>query len=62
MAHDLNDLAWEFMQRYSYIAIDEKTLQNVLKRYQDSNDDKDTILDLARDYILSQDLAEEVVF
>lgn len=26
------------------------------------HDDKDTILDLARDYILSQDLAEEVVF
>lgn len=56
-----------FHYHYSYIEVDNEILEEVLNKVSDliplhsiSNVDQ-VILDLARDEILSQDLAEEVV-
>lgn len=60
-------LIMDFHYHYSYIEVDNEILEEVLNKVSDlipvhsiSNVDQ-VILDLARDEILSQDLAEEVV-
>lgn len=53
------DLYWDFIQTYSYISVS----RDVVQMFVDANgttSDRERELDLLRDFVLSQDLADDV--
>lgn len=51
----------QFHQQYSYICVEDNILINYLSTVDYENIPIDTLLDNMRDYVISQDLAEEII-
>ena len=51
----------QFHQQYSYICVEDSILISYLSTVDYGNIPIDTLLDNMRDYVISQDLAEEIL-
>ena len=51
----------QFHQQYSYIGVEDHILTSYLSTVDYGNIPIDTLLDNMRDYVISQDLAEEII-
>ena len=57
----MDNIIKQFHQQYSYICVDDYILISFLSTVDYENIPIDKLLDYMQDYVLSQDLAEEVV-
>ena len=58
----MDNIIKQFHQQYSYICVEDYILISFLSTVDYENIPIDKLLDYMQDYVLSQDLAEEVVF
>lgn len=57
----MDSIIEQFHQQYSYICVDDNILISYLSTVDYGNIPIDTLLDNMRDYVISQDLAEEII-
>lgn len=57
----MDNIIKQFHQQYSYICVEDYILISFLSTVDYENIPLDKLLDIMQDYVLSQDLAEEVV-
>ena len=57
----MDNIIKQFHQQYSYICVDDYILISFLSTVDYENIPIDKLLDNMRDYVISQDLAEEIV-
>ena len=57
----MDNIIKQFHQQYSYICVEDYILISFLSTVDYENIPIDKLLDIMQDYVLSQDLAEEVV-
>lgn len=55
----VEELYWDFIQTYSYISVGRDVVQEFVD-FNGTITDRERELDLLRDFVLSQDLAEDV--
>ena len=57
----MDSIIEQFHQRYSYIGVEDHILISYLSTVDYGNIPIDTVLDNMRDYVISRDLAEEII-
>ena len=57
----MDNIIEQFHQQYSYICVEDHILTSYLSTVDYGNIPIDTLLDNMRDYVISQDLVEEII-